>query len=165
MNFMFTHSTYKTLTGYFSVVGIEAGSEGNFNSAVLSISSERSTVWVNAYSGSEMGDYVKQIDELNEVCLENGNQRIHQLKDREATFLDLISQLVDAGNYSAELDESQVYGFIYALQKNKQLEMRDDGSLALPVLTQHFNLNGTTPGVVTNIPAQPQPQYDTWATW
>lgn len=165
MSFMFTHSTYKTLTGFFSVVGIEAGSEGNFNSAVLSINSERPTVWVNTYSGSEMSAYVKQIDELNEACLENGNQRIHQLKDRETIFLDLISELVDAGNYSAELEASQVYGFIYALQKNKRLEIRNDGSLALPVLTRHFNLNGTTPGVVTNIPAQPKPQYDAWATW
>ena len=165
MSFTFTQSTYKTLTGFFSVVGIEAGAEGNFNSAVLSMNSERSTVWVNTYSGADMNSYAKQIDELNEVCLENGNQRIHQLKDRGIGFLDLISQLVDTGNYSAELEASQVYGFIYALQKNKRLEIRNDGSLALPTLTKHFNLNGTTPGVVTNISAQPKPQYDNWATW
>ncbi|MFU9046385.1 hypothetical protein ACNAUY_08325 [Acinetobacter tibetensis] len=164
MNFTLTQSTYKTLTGFFSVVGIEADSEGSFNSAILSISSDRSTVWVDAYGGGDMGSFVKQIDELNEACLENGNQRIHQLKGREIGFLDLISQFVDAGNYYAKVDASDVYGFIYALQKIKPFEMRD-GRLALPILTKHFNLNGTTPGVVTNIPAQPQPQYDTWATW
>lgn len=164
MEFKLSHSTYKTPTGFYSIVGIESDSNANFRSAILALNSDMDIAWVDTYEDSDMGSYTSKIDEMNEICLQNDDQLINNLKDREVNFLEILSAFIEHGKYSSDCDAEKLYAFIYNIHKVKTFNLRN-GKRALPELVRHFNLRGTPPETVTNTPQPEPPQYQTWATW
>lgn len=164
MEYRLSHSTYKTLTGIYSIVGIESGSNANFRSAILALNSEMEIVWVDTYEGSDMGSYTSRIDEMNEICLQNGDLQITNLKVSSVNFTEILSEFVESGSYSSDLNAKRLYDFIYGISKVKALNMRN-GKKALPELVRHFNIAEMPLETITNAFQLEPSQYQTWATW